>query len=564
MKQINFALPAIAATLALTACGGGGSSGSAGFGLVPPVAAAPAVATPTAPTSTPPAEQAPNIAVTTEGTVAGVAGTDSVTFLGIPYAQPPTGNLRWAPPQPPSAHSAVLQAIKFGSACAQGPGIEPTSSEDCLYLNVWKPAGAKPGDKLPTIFYIHGGAFTLGSGAQGPGTLASSGVVVVSMNYRLGALGFLANKALRAANKDGSLGNFALMDELAALDWTKKNIAAFGGDPGNVTLWGLSAGGTQTFTLVQSPKAKGLFQRAVMESGGSGEYSNPTMDSSLAVGDTAVANLGCTNAADVVACLRAVPVSALLAQGGLKWRPTVDNQIVTQVPARAFETGNFNQVPVMIGGVYDEGTIFADTTETAANYGLYLHSLAPTGYDATKLDAAYPGASFAVPAQGYARALGDSLYSCANSSRRTALSAWVPVYGYEFVDPQLSFPAVAPTAFYYGSSHGMDSYYLTGTVDALASYPYFDQRNAAPDVATMAQRKALSVQVMTYLLNFAKNSDPNGDGRNITTHWPRFTGPSDRTIVSFTYPSVVATTNAFEQAHQCDTVWGPAVFPPLY
>jgi para-nitrobenzyl esterase len=175
----------------------------------------------------------------------------------------------------------------------------------------------------------------------------------------------------------------------------------------------------------------------------------------------------------VVACLRALPVSALLAQGGLKWRPTVDAQVITQVPARAFQTGNFNQVPVMIGGVYDEGTLFVDTKLSAGYYPLYLRGLAPAGYDTTAIEAAYPIGNYAVPAQGVARAMGDAMYACGNSARRDALSAWVPVYGWEMTDPQLSCPA-KPAAFYYGTAHGMDSYYLTGTVDALPSYPYFD------------------------------------------------------------------------------------------
>jgi para-nitrobenzyl esterase len=538
--------------LSLSACGGDGGDGGPGFIPLPP-AASPAPANP-------PAAPDPATATTTEGKVAGNPGTDVISFLGIPYAQPPVGALRWAPPQAPSTHAGTLKATAFGNACAQAPGVEPSSSEDCLYLNVWKPAGAKPGDKLPVVFYIHGGAFTLGSGAMGPSPLAKQGVVVVSFNYRLGALGYLANKALRAANKDGSLGNFALMDQLAALGWVQRNIAAFGGDVGNVTLWGTSAGATQSFSLLQSPKAKGLFHRAVMQSGGGGEYSNPSMESSLAVGDTAVANLGCTNAADVVACLRALPVSALLAQGGLKWRPTVDAQVITQVPSRAFLTGNFNQVPVMIGGVYDEGTLFVDTKLSAAVYPFYLRGLAPAGFDTTAIEAAYPVSDFAVPAQGIARAIGDAMYGCGNSARRDGLSAWVPVYGWEMTDPQLSFPT-NPAGFYYGTAHGMDSFYLTGTTDALGTYPYFDQAGATPDADTTAQRKALAAQMVTYLLNFAKNGDPNGDGRNITTRWPRFTGPADRTLIDFTYPAIKTSSNVFEHTHKCDTLWGPAVFP---
>lgn len=559
MKKRQTHCLALLAALSLSACGGGGGGAALGGGIVLPPAAAPAPA----PAAPPPAPDT-TLAVTTEGTVAGTASADMVAFLGIPYAQPPVGALRWAPPQPPAAHAATLQAKAFGNACPQAPGaVSSPIAEDCLYINVWKPAGTQPGARLPVVFYIHGGAFTLGSGEMGPSPLASHGVVVVSLNYRLGALGYLANKALRAANKDGSLGNFALMDQLAALAWVQKNIAAFGGDAGNVTLWGTSAGATQSFSLLQPPKAKGLFQRAVMQSGGAAEYSNPSMDTSLAVGDTAVANLGCTSAADVVACLRALPVSALLAQGGLKWRPTVDAQILTQVPARAFASGNFNQVPVMIGGVFDEGTLFVDTKLSATYYPLYLRGLAPAGYDTTAIEAAYPIGNYAVPAQGIARAMGDAMYACGNSARRDALSAWVPVYGWELTDPQLSFPA-NPTGFYYGTAHGMDSYYFTGTIDALPGYPYFDPGSGTPDAATTAQRKALSAQMRTYLLNFAKSGDPNGDGRNVTTRWPRFNGPSDRGLISFTYPAIHSSNNTFEHAHKCDTLWGPDVFPPMY
>ncbi len=557
-RQTNWM--ALAVALSLSACGGGGGGGggNTGFGAIalpPPASPAP---------SAPPAAQDNTLAVTTEGKVAGTATGDMVSFLGIPFAQPPVGALRWTPPQSPAAHAATLQATAFGNACPQAPGAVRSSAEDCLYLNVWKPTGAKPGDRLPVVFYIHGGAFTLGSGEMGPSPLASQGVVVVSFNYRLGALGYLANKALRAANKDGSLGNFAVMDQLAALGWVQKNIAAFGGDAGNVTLWGTSAGATQSFSLLQSPKAKGLFHRAVMQSGGAAEFSNPSMDSALAVGDTAVKNLGCSDAADVVACLRALPVSALLTQVGLKWRPTVDAQVITQVPARAFASGNFNQVPVMIGGVYDEGTLFVDPKLIADYYPLYLRGLAPAGYDTTAIEAAYPIGNYAVPAQGVARAMGDAMYACGNSARRDALSAWVPVYGWELTDPQLSSPSPKPTGFYYGTAHGMDSYYFTGTVDALPSYPYFDPGSATPDAATTAQRKELSAQMVAYLLNFAKNGDPNGDGRDVATRWPRFTGPADRALIDFSYPAVRASSNAFEHAHKCDTLWGPDVFPPLY
>jgi para-nitrobenzyl esterase len=542
MTNIRLGLLASVCAVLISACGGGGDPQD---------------------TSAAAAPQPANVALTTEGPVAGIDKTDTIAFLGIPYAKPPVNELRWAPPQSPSPHAGTMQATAFGSACTQGPGAEASSSEDCLYLNVWKPANAKPGDRLPVIFYIHGGAFTLGSGAMGPSTLARRGVIVVSINYRLGAFGYLANTAVQAANRDGSLGNFAIMDQLAALGWVQRNIEAFGGNPGNVTLWGTSAGATQSFSLIQSPKAKGLFQRAVMQSGGGAEFSNPSIASSLAVGDTAVGNWGCAGVADPVACLRALPASAVLGQGGLKWRPTVDNQIITQVPARAFESGNFNQVPVMVGGVFDEGTLFVDPALSTAYYPLYLRSLAPAGYDTTAIEAAYPAASYAVPAQGFARAMGDAMYACGNSARRDALARWVPVYGWEFTDPQLSFPS-GQGSFYYGSAHGIDSFYWTGTVEDLPTYPYFDQRSAQADPATTAQRQLLAQQMIGYLINFATTGDPNGVGNAGAPAWPPFGGTTDRALLALSYPASTVTHNAFEQTHRCDTLWGPGVFPAMY
>ncbi|MGQ3127034.1 carboxylesterase/lipase family protein [Variovorax sp.] len=558
-RALPLALAAILCT-ALAACGGGGG-GAANFAL-PPVA-----------TPAPPPPAAPDLALasTAEGPVAGQRQDGLVAFLGIPYARPPVGDLRWAPPRPPAAHDATLQAQAFGTACLQAPetNVDGRSAEDCLYLNVWKPADAKPGDRLPVLVYIHGGAFVLGSGSQASGTLAArGGVVVVSFNYRLGALGYLANRSLRALNRDGSLGNFALMDQIAALEWVQRNIASFGGDAGKVTIWGTSAGATQSFSLLQSPKARGLFHRAVMQSGGGGEYSNQGMDTALGIGDAAVARLGCAGKADdaaTVACLRGLPASALLAVGGSKWRPTVDAQVLTQVPARAFESGNFNQVPVMIGGVYDEGTLFVDTRLGADVYPFYLRGLAPAGFDTTAIEAAYPLSRFAVPAQGVARAIGDGMYACGNSARRGALSAWVPVYGWEFTDPVLSFPA-KPSAFYYGSAHGMDSFYFGDMADQLAGYPYLDAADttaAGGDAAVATQRRALAAQMSSYLLNFVRSGDPN-QGTPVATPWPRFASPADPALIAFGYPAIGVTRGDFERTHRCDTLWGPGAFPPIY
>lgn len=505
----------------------------------------------------------PTEVATAEGRLVGTPDTGLVTYRGIPYAAQPMGALRWAPTAAPQARSAVLQATQWGPSCPQaGPGADAATSEACLYLNVWKPADARPGSKLPVVVFMHGGAFVLGSGAQvSLAELTKRQVVSVSFNYRLGALGYMANSALQASNQDASLGNFALMDALAALAWVQKNIEAFGGDAGNVTLWGLSAGATQTFSLLQSPRAKGLFHKAILQSGGGAEYSNLAPQAALAVGDSAVATLGCAKAADQAACLRALPVSAILAaQGPGKWRPTVDAQVLTQVPARAFETGNFNRMPVMIGGVFDEGTLFSDPQLSAGNYPLYLHSLVPAGFDTKSIDATYALSRFAVPGQGYARAVGDAMYACGNSARRDALSAWVPVYGWELTDPAMSFPQ-NPTAYYYGSSHGLDSMYLTGNADALPSYPFLDAGSKAAVTSSegLAQRRALAAQVLAYVANFVRTSDPNGDGRDVATRWPRFAGPTDRQLIEFTLPAITTSNTRFEQAHHCGTVW-PAIY----
>lgn len=500
----------------------------------------------------------PSAVQTKQGVVTGVQNADVMSYLGIPYAQPPVGALRWRAPQPAAQRGNLLAATAYGNACPQSTANNDITanqiSEDCLYLNVQKPASAKASSKLPVVVYIHGGAFTIGSGAQVDGsTIASTGnLVYVSFNYRLGALGYLANAALQASTQDPNLGNFAVLDQQAALQWVHDNIAAFGGDPNNVTVWGLSAGATSTFTLLESPLSKGLFNKAVMQSGGGGPYSNLAPTDATAQADTFIATVGCSGASDVVACLRSKAANDIVtAQAAGKWRPTVDGHVVTQVPSVAFAAGNFNRVPVMIGGVYDEGTIFVPPTLPAASYLPALASLAPPGYDMTQIDAAYPLANYAVPAQGFARAMGDALYGCGNSSRRDDLSPWVPVYGWEFTDPALSFPT-NPTAFYTGSSHGLDATYWFGATDVATA-------------STNPAMQALGQKMKQYLANFAWYGNPNGNAADPTLpNWPRYTGPADRSMVELTIPTITASNTAFEATHKCNTLWGKGVFPPIY
>ena len=226
-------------------------------------------------------QQGPAVVRVESGQVQGVIADDVESFKGIPFAAPPVGELRWRPPQPAASWTGVRQAADFGANCMQGrfgppPAAgapqPPAPSEDCLFLNIWRPASAAAGAKLPVMVWIHGGGFVGGSGAlpgEGGGPFARQGVVLVTLNYRLGRFGFFAHPALSAERPDDLKGNYAYMDQIAALQWVKRNIGAFGGDPDNVTIFGFSAGGVSVHSLLASPLARGLFHKAIAQSGGS-------------------------------------------------------------------------------------------------------------------------------------------------------------------------------------------------------------------------------------------------------------------------------------------------------
>jgi para-nitrobenzyl esterase len=267
-------------------------------------------------------EKKPDVVQLDSGPISGKVEDGVHVFLGIPYAAPPIGELRWKPPQEIASWTQVRNSTDFGPSCPQ-PKQQDTGkfSEDCLYLNVWTTA-EKPEKRLPVMVWIHGGAFNFGSASQpeyNGKNLAKKGVVVVTINYRLGPLGFLVHPLLSKESAHGTSGNYGLLDQIAALKWVQKNIAAFGGNPDRVTIFGQSAGSRSVSLLMMSPLSAGLFHRAIAESGGpiiGSEYLNPVFNGNMAnvsrMGQKLASKLGCDKAEDVLAAMRAKSTQELV------------------------------------------------------------------------------------------------------------------------------------------------------------------------------------------------------------------------------------------------------------
>jgi para-nitrobenzyl esterase len=300
---------------------------------------------------------------TESGRLQGVARDGVVAYLGVPYAAPPVGELRWRPPQSPPRWQGVRRANRFGDQCMQGqrPGAAASPmSEDCLYLNVWTP-DRRAARKLPVMVWLHGGGFFAGSGSlplYDGENLARRGVVVVTINYRLGRIGFFAHPALAKDNPADPIGNYGLLDQIAALKWVRRNVRAFGGDPANVTLFGQSAGGTAVSDLMASPLARGTFDKAIIESG---IFSTPstTLEEAEAASEAAAKSWGLTD--PDAAALRAVPADEVLGRASgpaARAGPMIDGKVLPQDVAAAFEAGDIAHVPLIIGSNSYEAGFF--------------------------------------------------------------------------------------------------------------------------------------------------------------------------------------------------------------
>lgn len=469
---------------------------------------------------------------TASGIVRGITEGEVSIFKAIPYAAPPVGEFRWRPPQPVKNWEGELDATKPCKDCGQAgfgpnaPKMNPNSSEDCLFLNIWKPASSTAKSKLPVMVWIHGGGFTGGSGSspQNYGhEFTKNGVILVNINYRLGRMGFFAHPALSAEFPNEPKGNYGYMDQIAALQWIQKNIAAFGGDPKNVTIFGFSAGGVSVHSLLTIPAAKGLFHKLISESGGGRDgvlTGRPINKENADIFYTVSAEtIGVNFAhkqdiegtdASALSKLRALPAEKIIdggqetnGQGGPRTYsgPILDGKLVVETAETAYMAGRQPKMPLMIGNCSAEiGGGFVSNAKTKeelfASFG-DLEAEAKAAYDAngnktfneviTKFNTDWV---WGEPARFTAKAF---------------LSKKAPTYMYQFG----YVPTAAQQRSPYGAGHGSEVSFVFNTLNA----------RWGPPAEPTPQEKELAKAMNTYWTNFAKTGNPNGQG---VPNWPLY------------------------------------------
>jgi para-nitrobenzyl esterase len=471
-------------------------------------------------------------ATTPSGTLRGVAGDGVTAFLGVPYAAPPVGDLRWRAPAPFAPWQGVRDATAKGPACPQSRGTllgSAPTSEDCLTLNVWTPSGA-PGStqRLPVMVFVHGGGFTAGTvaGREYDGdALARRGVVLVNFNYRLGQLGFLAHPALAAEDSTHrSAGNYGLLDQQAALRWVQTHIASLGGDPNNVTLFGESAGSISVCAQMASPLARGLFHKAISQSGPCSFVLTPQRDIPAAPMLQSAESLalrfareaGC-EATPTAACLRALPVDRVLTAAptpveltrfGARYQPNIDGHVLPEMPWVSFLAGRVARVPFLSGTNRDEGTFFTFSAPVAteAAYRAAVEALVP-GHAAEVVERLYPPSAHGNSANAaFTAFLGDAVFVCpARAQARLVAAAGSPAWLYHFTRLNR-----AGTALGLGVFHTAELPYVFDNFVGIFS-------RTAADVPVMEAMQG-------YWTRFAATGDPNGAG---AVTWPRFTRDGD-------------------------------------
>lgn len=538
----------VCALLALAGCSGaaGGSSEQADSAPGPAEEEEPPAGSTTAPLDdSDPVVMSPSVAIgavppsadTTSGPVSGLGVEGVAAFLGIPFASPPVGDLRWKSPEKPAPWREPVSAVSAAPPCLQAAGLdgETMGSEDCLYLNVYAPA--ETDGPAPVMVWLHGGRFTAGSAATENGaTIArETGTVVVVPAYRLGALGFLALPELSAEvpGHPGS-GNFGLEDQVLALEWVRDNIAAFGGDPGNVTLAGVSAGGWSVCAHLASPHSRGLFQRAVMQSAPCGLPLRELVPAE-ASGVGFAADLGCGEEPGRLSCLRSVPAHELAAAGPAgntltfgedgDWGPTVDGWILPEQPLDAFRAGEPDAMPVLMGSTSDEGDVLLALVGEVSDAELLTYLTRYTGSAdvASEAAALYPPEQYGDAAHRLSSVITDWLFTCPTRSAATALAEHQPVYLYEFSYDDPDMPL--------GALHSSDVSFVFGTPPEGLPFD--------------ATESALSRAMLEAWAAFSASGDPGSVGG---LDWPTYDPTTGAHVV---FGSDVTTSSGYgEQA--CD------------
>jgi para-nitrobenzyl esterase len=447
--------------------------------------------------------QQPDPVKVEQGLVQGTFEDGLAVCRGIPFAAPPVGDLRWRAPQPAAKWEGVRQTTRFGPSPIQGSRTGSDMSEDCLYLNVWTPAKSAS-DHIPVLVWIYGGGFAGGSTSDpnySGEKLAKKGVVFVSIAYRVGTLGFLAHPELSVETTNHVSGNYGLLDQIAGLQWVKKNIAAFGGDPNEVTIFGESAGAISVSMLCASPLAKGLFTGAISQSGGSFGPSRPTIfpgENMRRLPDAERDGLAYANGASITELRKLAPDKLPTDPGfGLSW-PTIDGWVIPDDQYKLYAAGKYNDTPILIGYNSDEGVSFWPP-KTPESYIAGVKTR--YGKFADALIEAYPAGS-------------NTVFKTARDLMRDAAFGW-----HTWTWARLQSETGTSRVFLYyfdqhpenieGSWHGMDVSYI---------FHHFNPK----DLRTTKADLEISDAMSTYWVNFAKRGDPNGQG---VPAWPAF---SDR------------------------------------
>jgi para-nitrobenzyl esterase len=490
-------------------------------------------------------------ALTESGVLMGSTTRGVNKFLGIPYAAPPLGPRRWLPPE----HYGVFpgfffRATQFGNACTQPDG---TGSENCLFLNIYMPAAElEESCHWPVMVWFHGGGLQLGSAdSYDPTPLVKKGVVVVTINYRLGYFGFFAQSAIDA---EGHLnGNYGLMDQQFALKWIRRNIKGFCGNPDRVTIFGESAGGQSVYAQMASPLAAGLFQGAISESGAYLEFQDyfdniVTLAVAETTGSAVADSVGCSSQS--ASCLRGVPASTLVQREPFPMFPIVDGTLLTQTISAAFASGEFNRVPVISGTNHDEYRLFAaldydlsgDPILNSSDYNDAVSALWGPNLEPSVV-ALYPFAAFPTGGEALGTSGTDGVFSCPLRNANHLLSNFVTAYAYEFNDehaPPLQSLFGGLLTFPLGAYHTAELQYLFANSDFFG----------LPLGKLSPRQRKLSDSMVSYWAQFAKTGNPNSSDEPV---WSPYNSSTDE-FQSLTPPMPVAERN-FDATHKCSTFW---------